>query len=77
MKRALILPLLYTFNIHFLTWFDVDAEELERRRAAWVPAPPVEGERGYRKLFVEHVNQAGQGVDFDFLTNRPFTAKTP
>ena len=22
-KRALILPLLYTFNIHFLTWFDV------------------------------------------------------
>jgi dihydroxy-acid dehydratase len=56
---------------------DVDAEELERRRAAWVPAPPVEGERGYRKLFVEHVNQAGQGVDFDFLTNRPFTAKTP
>ena len=56
---------------------DVDAEELERRRAAWVPAPPVEGERGYRKLFVEHVNQAGEGVDFDFLTNRPFTAKTP
>ncbi len=56
---------------------DVGAEELERRRTAWVPAPPVEGERGYRKLFVEHVNQAGQGVDFDFLTNRPFTAKTP
>ena len=22
-KRVLILPLLYTFNIHFLTWFDV------------------------------------------------------
>lgn len=56
---------------------DVDAEELERRRAAWVPVPPIEGERGYRKLFVEHVNQAGEGVDFDFLTNRPFTAKTP
>ena len=56
---------------------DVGAEELERRRTAWVPAPPVEGERGYRKLFVEHVNQAGEGVDFDFLTNRPFTAKTP
>jgi dihydroxy-acid dehydratase len=56
---------------------DVDDEELERRRAAWVPAPPVEGERGYRKLFVEHVNQAGKGVDFDFLTNRPFTTKTP
>jgi dihydroxyacid dehydratase/phosphogluconate dehydratase len=56
---------------------DVDDEELERRRAAWSPVPSIEGERGYRKLFVEHVNQAGEGADFDFLTNRPFTVKIP
>jgi dihydroxy-acid dehydratase len=56
---------------------DVDDEELERRRAAWSPVPSIKGERGYRKLFVEHVNQAGEGADFDFLTNRPFTVKIP
>jgi L-arabonate dehydrase len=44
---------------------EVSDEELERRRQAWVkPESPV---RGYYKLYVEHVQQADQGADFDFL----------
>ena len=45
---------------------EVSDAELERRRAAWrAPAPPVE--RGYARLYVDHVLQADEGVDFDFL----------
>lgn len=44
----------------------VDADELARRRAAWSPPPPV-ATRGYVKLFIDHVQQADQGCDFDFL----------
>ncbi|MFL6644227.1 MAG: IlvD/Edd family dehydratase [Paraburkholderia fungorum] len=44
---------------------DITDEELARRRAAWQPpAPPT---RGYYKLYVEHVLQADQGADLDFL----------
>jgi dihydroxy-acid dehydratase len=42
-------------------------EELERRRAAWTPPPP-RFPRGYGRLFLEHIQQADQGCDFDFLT---------
>ena len=56
---------------------DVAEDELERRRAAWSPPETVHAERGYRKLYMDHVTQAGEGVDFDFLTKRPFTARTP
>jgi dihydroxy-acid dehydratase len=41
-------------------------EALEQRRAQWKPdvkKPP----RGYTKLFLEHVTQANEGCDFDFL----------
>ena len=41
--------------------------ELAERRAAWQPAPPRFA-RGYGRLFVEHVQQANHGCDFDFLT---------
>ncbi len=44
----------------------VDDEELNRRRAAWTP-PPAHDTRGYVRLYVEHVQQAHLGVDFDFL----------
>jgi dihydroxy-acid dehydratase len=44
----------------------VDAAELERRRAAW-SAPEPAAKRGYTKLYVDHVNQASDGADFDFL----------
>jgi L-arabonate dehydrase len=45
---------------------DVSDEELARRRAAWRPPPP-HSDRGWLKLYCEHVNQAHLGVDLDFL----------
>jgi dihydroxy-acid dehydratase len=45
---------------------DVPADELERRRAAFVPPEPAY-DRGYGRLFIDHVQQADKGVDFDFL----------
>jgi dihydroxy-acid dehydratase len=44
----------------------VSDDELKRRRANWQkPAP--RWERGYLKMFSEHVTQAHEGCDFDFL----------
>ena len=43
--------------------------ELEKRRSKWkAPAAPLE--RGYWKLYVDHVNQAHQGADLDFLVGK-------
>jgi len=44
----------------------VSDDELARRRAAWQPATGS-FRRGYGRLFIEHVNQAPLGCDFDFL----------
>jgi L-arabonate dehydrase len=44
---------------------EVSDQELDRRRAAWTPPPMPE--RGYAKLYVEHVQQAHLGADLDFL----------
>jgi dihydroxy-acid dehydratase len=44
----------------------VDAAELERRRAAWVP-PRAHYGRGFGALYLKHVRQANEGCDFDFL----------
>src|SRR2546426_8510736 len=41
-------------------------DELARRRAAWTPRPPHFA-RGYGRLFLDHVLQANEGCDFDFL----------
>lgn len=41
------------------------------RRAREQPLRVPDAPRGYRKLFVEHVTQADQGVDFDFLRLGP------
>ncbi len=46
---------------------DVTDDELARRRAAWQRPVTPHTERGYAKLYTEHVLQADQGVDFDFL----------
>jgi len=43
----------------------VPDDELEKRRTSW-RAPDVPG-RGYARLYREHVMQAPQGCDFDFL----------
>jgi dihydroxy-acid dehydratase len=40
--------------------------EIERRLAAFRPAPP-HYIRGYGRMFLEHVTQANLGCDFDFL----------
>ncbi|HEV2355622.1 MAG TPA: IlvD/Edd family dehydratase [Puia sp.] len=45
---------------------DVGDQELERRRAAWKPAPP-RADRGYVQLYIRHVLQADKGADLDFL----------
>jgi len=47
----------------------VDEAELGRRRAVWAPRPP-HFSRGYGRLFLEHVLQADEGCDFDFLRGR-------
>jgi dihydroxy-acid dehydratase len=45
---------------------DVDDNELGRRRSQWTPpSPPFD--RGYYKLYYDHVTQADQGADLDFL----------
>jgi dihydroxy-acid dehydratase len=44
----------------------VPEREIESRRARWKPpAPPLE--RGYWRLYFDHVLQAHQGADLDFL----------
>jgi dihydroxy-acid dehydratase len=51
----------------------VSEAELDARRAAWRPAPPA-FERGYAKLYTEHVLGAERGADFDFLVGRSGSA---
>ena len=45
---------------------DVSDEELGRRRAMWRP-PAREQIGGYVEMYVNHVQQADKGADFDFL----------
>jgi dihydroxy-acid dehydratase len=44
----------------------VSDEELARRRATW-KAPEQPFKRGFTKLYQQHVTQAHEGCDFDFL----------
>jgi len=47
----------------------VPGNELRRRRAKWQrPQPPLA--RGYWKLYCDHVLQADEGADLDFLVGR-------
>jgi dihydroxy-acid dehydratase len=41
------------------------------RRMAAVATLRPSAPRGYRKLFLQSVTQADQGVDFDFLQGKP------
>jgi dihydroxy-acid dehydratase len=45
---------------------EVDDDELERRRVDGTDRDPLPA-RGYTRLYVEHVQQADTGADFDFL----------
>ena len=44
---------------------EVDDETLAQRRAEWTPPPAPK--RGWAKLYVDHVLQADEGADLDFL----------
>ncbi len=44
----------------------VNDDELGRRRAAWKPKEGIY-QRGYGRLYMQHIKQADQGCDFDFL----------
>jgi len=48
---------------------DVSDAELAKRKAAWKAADPSYS-RGYARLYIEHVNQAHQGADLDFLVGK-------
>jgi dihydroxy-acid dehydratase len=53
-------------------------DELARRRAAWTPPPPhADSERGYLRLYLDHVEQADKGVDLDFLRPKKMTTTVP
>jgi L-arabonate dehydrase len=47
---------------------DVDDNAFAERRAKWTP-PPLP-ERGWLRLYAQHVQQAHQGADLDFLVGR-------
>jgi dihydroxy-acid dehydratase len=47
----------------------VDEAELQRRQAVWAPPAPM-ADRGYTRLYIDHVLQADQGADLDFLVGR-------
>ena len=52
----------------------VSDAELARRRAEW-KMPPPRFERGYGALYQQHITQADQGCDFDFLEGTAPTAE--
>jgi dihydroxy-acid dehydratase len=49
---------------------NINDDELERRRNA-ITLQPAQPTRGYAKLYADHVTQADQGADFDFLMAAP------
>ena len=56
----------------------VSESELEARSANWTPEPP-HYTRGYAKMYIDHVLQADQGADLDFLVGkdtRPVTRES-
>ena len=51
---------------------EISDEELAKRKAGWKRfSSPYE--RGYTKIYVDHVNQANQGADLDFLVGKSGT----
>jgi dihydroxy-acid dehydratase len=54
----------------------VPESELDVRRKKWEP-PEAKARRGYAKLFTQHVTQAHEGCDFDFLQGTPGETPEP
>jgi dihydroxy-acid dehydratase len=52
----------------------VGDDEMARRRAAWTPPPP-RYPRGYGAMYSQHIGQADEGCDFDFLKGQAAIAE--
>jgi dihydroxy-acid dehydratase len=52
----------------------ISPEEMQKRKSAWKP-PARKYERGYGAIFAQHVKQADEGCDFDFLEGTAPTAE--
>jgi dihydroxy-acid dehydratase len=48
---------------------DVSDDELKKRKSEWKPSEP-HTERGYVRLYLDHVEQADKGADLDVLTGK-------
>jgi len=48
---------------------DVSDDELKKRKAEWQP-PELHTERGYVRLYLDHVEQADKGADLDVLVGK-------
>ena len=44
--------------------------ELDARRSEWTRPDVPDSDRGYLRLYIEHVTGADRGADFDFLQGR-------
>eukprot|EP01124_Arcella_intermedia_P005594 TRINITY_DN13312_c0_g1_i1.p1 TRINITY_DN13312_c0_g1~~TRINITY_DN13312_c0_g1_i1.p1 ORF type:complete len:600 (+),score=121.07 TRINITY_DN13312_c0_g1_i1:69-1868(+) len=49
---------------------EVPEGEIQRRKRGWRQQRPAISDRGYTKLYVDHVMQADQGADMDFLVGK-------
>jgi len=56
---------------------EVPEEELARRRAEWRPPEGRDKARGYVRLYLDHVTQAHEGADFDFMAGPPGATEEP
>ncbi|MCL4157228.1 UNVERIFIED_CONTAM: hypothetical protein GTU68_045578 [Idotea baltica] len=45
---------------------EISDDEMQRRKKEWIPPKPV-ADRGYVKMYINHVEQADKGADLDFL----------
>ncbi|MEV4737610.1 MULTISPECIES: IlvD/Edd family dehydratase [unclassified Microbacterium] len=55
----------------------VSGEELAERRRGWTPPVVPGSDRGWTRLYIEHVTQADEGLDLDFLQGRSGAAVGP
>ena len=60
-----------------LLTLEVEEEELDRRRKALNISIDTSNLRGYQRLFHDHVSQAEDGCDFDFLSKGKIDRYTP
>ena len=48
---------------------DITDKELARRKAEWIPPAP-KADRGYVRIYLDHVQQADTGADLDILKGK-------